>query len=82
MDQRPKVGLEFSYNEEWIAGSYYIINLIKALKELSNDKKPFLQIYCNSLDESSIIQAIGYPFIKFTYTFIDLNIVNLPEINL
>ena len=28
MDAKKRVGLVYSYNENWIAGSYYILNII------------------------------------------------------
>ena len=35
MVKRKKIALRFSYNEGWIAGAYYIMNLVHALKTFS-----------------------------------------------
>ncbi len=45
------IGLIYSVNENWIAGTYYIENLINALGSLPEIEQPFLKIYCYSEEE-------------------------------
>jgi hypothetical protein len=37
MAKRIKLGLVFKYDESWVAGSYYILNLLQALKTLPTE---------------------------------------------
>jgi glycosyltransferase involved in cell wall biosynthesis len=69
MDKRVRVGLIFSYNENWIAGSYYILNLIHSLKMLEDLLKPHLVILSSSENDFDKVSQINYPFID--YEFID-----------
>jgi glycosyltransferase involved in cell wall biosynthesis len=66
---RKRVGLVFSYNEGWIAGSYYILNLIQALNTLEDSIKPVLHIFVNEENDSEIIKNINYPYINYTNIF-------------
>jgi glycosyltransferase involved in cell wall biosynthesis len=59
-----KVGLIiFSHDESWIGGSYYVMNLIRALSLLPDEKKPVLHILSNSSDFGSI-KKTNYPYLK------------------
>ena len=64
-DDRIKIGLIFTYNENWIGGSYYILNLIKALLRVSDEIKPHLVIYCSSYSEFRKVQVTGYPYLEY-----------------
>jgi glycosyltransferase involved in cell wall biosynthesis len=64
MAQRLKIGLIYSYSDKWIAGAYYIENLISALKTLNDGDKPSLIIYTNSVDYQKVL-TLGYPYIQF-----------------
>lgn len=44
MDRRARIGFLFSYNEDWIAGTYYILNIIHALAEVAVHKQPEIVI--------------------------------------
>ncbi len=68
MASRRKIALTYSYSENWIAGSYYVINLIKALNQLQDISKPYLIILYHSLDGLNLIREINYPFISFVNT--------------
>ena len=46
MGKKRIIGLIYSVNEHWIAGTYYIENLIHALNSLPQSDQPFLKIYC------------------------------------
>jgi len=63
--ERIRIGLIFSYNKNWIAGSYYILNLIQALKLLNDNLKPSLVIISFSEDDFIKIKQINYPYISY-----------------
>lgn len=66
MAGRKKIGLFFSYNENWIGGTYYIYNLIEALKLLPADQQPHLTIIYNDEGDIEQIKTLNYPFIDFS----------------
>jgi glycosyltransferase involved in cell wall biosynthesis len=72
MGKRQSIGLIFSYDENWIGGSYYIINIVRTLCVLEDYKKPFLQILSNSESDFDKIKEINYPYIE--YLIIDINL--------
>ncbi len=67
MAQRKKVGLIFSSNESWIAGAYYILNLISALNTLEDEQKPEIYLYTknNTFDETKEVKTLNYPYISY-----------------
>jgi len=65
MAERIKIAIPFYYNENWIGGVYYIINLIKALKLLANKEKPHVIIFYNNEKSINLLKEINYPYIKF-----------------
>jgi glycosyltransferase involved in cell wall biosynthesis len=71
MAQRKKIALTYSYSENWIAGSYYVVNLIRALNQLEKSVKPHLIILHHNSTGLDLIEMIGYPFISFVNT--DIN---------
>jgi glycosyltransferase involved in cell wall biosynthesis len=62
---KKKVGLIFSYNEQWIGGTYYIINLVHALNRLNELEKPELIIFSNSKDFDLLKNETHYPYLFF-----------------
>lgn len=72
MGKRQSIGLIFSYDENWIGGSYYIINIIKTLRVLEDSKKPFLQILSYSESDFEKIKELNYPYIE--YIIIDIKL--------
>jgi len=63
--RRKKLGLIFSNNIQWIGGTYYIINLIHALRILEDNSKPELIILSNEKDYQFLLQQIDYPYISY-----------------
>ena len=63
MVERKKIALFFSYNEGWIGGTYYILSLINALKNLPDDAKPVLIIVCSTDSEFLLTQQTNYPYL-------------------
>lgn len=51
--------------KEWAGGVIYILNIISALKQLDDSKKPILYIYHRPDSPVEDIRSIGYPYIKF-----------------
>lgn len=69
--QRIRVGLVFSYNEEWIAGAYYILNIIHALKLLPEKEQPQVVLISDSKENyDRVVTDTGYLFLEyFQYPF-------------
>lgn len=66
MGKRVKVGIIYSYDENWIGGTYYYQNLIQSLNLLPDNKKPHLVILSNNVSSFDSIKEINYPFITYT----------------
>lgn len=62
---RLKIGLIFSYDEKWIGGTYYIINLIQSLEKIDNEQKPELIILSNRTDFDYLKNSTSYEFLSF-----------------
>jgi glycosyltransferase involved in cell wall biosynthesis len=60
MAQKIKLGLVFKYDEAWVAGSYYILNLIQALKTLPNNKQPEIILFTDREEDRKKVEDIGY----------------------
>lgn len=67
MVKRKRIGLIFSYNENWIGGTYYVLNLIHSLKLLEDNLKPELVIFSSSEKDFDIIETIQYPYMRFEF---------------
>jgi len=66
MDKRIRIGLRYTYNENWIGGTYYLENLIKALNTLKDNEKPeIIAIVNNHKDFFLLKKNTSYPFLKF-----------------
>lgn len=80
MADRKRVGLVFSYNEDWIAGAYYILNIIHALNTLDDSEKPVLFIFSETFENFSkvkieteypYLEYVEFPFKKPKYSFFE-----------
>lgn len=65
MARRIKVGIIYSYDENWIGGTYYYQNLIQSLNLLPDKRKPHLVILSNSFVSFDSIKELNYPFITY-----------------
>ena len=75
MGKRKRIGLIYNYYENWIAGTYYIENIIFALNSLSNDQKPLLLIYAQSEELFSQLKSkTNYPYLKYKLTSLKYDI--------
>lgn len=65
-EERTEIGLVYRYTSKWIAGGYYIQNIIFALNTLDDKDKPFLNIY--TTDEKTfedLYKLTGYPYMTY-----------------
>lgn len=66
MAKKPKIGILYSYDENWIGGAYYIQNLIKALNYLPKEEQISLYIVAQTKALFQELQKnTGYPNLKF-----------------
>lgn len=72
MAQRKQITLIYSYNDNWIGGTYYILNIIRALVSLEDELKPELLILHSTQSPVEPIENINYPYI--TYKKFDLKL--------
>lgn len=74
MAERKHLTLIYQYNDNWIGGTYYILNIVKVLNLLEDASKPFLTIVYN--DETAIdkIKELGYPYIDYQFFNIKFNV--------
>ncbi|MFN5620543.1 MAG: glycosyltransferase family 4 protein [Flavobacteriales bacterium] len=63
--KRVRVGILFSYSENWIGGSYYLLNLISALKLIEDHRKPEIVVFYKDEKDCEPIVALNYPYHKF-----------------
>jgi hypothetical protein len=60
-----KVGILFKYDEDWIGGTYYFVNLINSLNHVSVEKKPEIHVFSNERDFISLYKSTNYEFLIF-----------------
>ena len=56
MAKRKRVALIYTYNENWIGGTYYIENLISALSQLPDSQQPELIIITSVIEDAERLQ--------------------------
>jgi len=65
MAHTKKIGIAYDFDKNWVAGAYYLANIIKALRVLPTDKQPNITLlYSNDLG-LDIIKAINYQKIEY-----------------
>ena len=65
MAQRKRVGLVFSYNENWMGGTYYFVNLVKALHTVSERLKPIITVIGSSHEGFTFLKnETKYPYLE------------------
>lgn len=69
MNKKIKLGLIFTHNEQWVGGTYYILNLISALNLLSDSSKPTIIILTKNKSDFDLAQQTGYPYVQFKNPF-------------
>ena len=62
---RKRLGLIFINDEQWIGGTYYTINLVHALNNLSDNQKPEIIVFSNTKDFQQLLGETDYPYLVF-----------------
>lgn len=65
MAKRKRIGIIYSYDENWIGGTYYYQNLIQSLDLLPDELKPHLVILSEKESSFVSVKALKYPFISY-----------------
>jgi glycosyltransferase involved in cell wall biosynthesis len=66
MDKKLKIGIIFENNKGWIAGTYYYLNIIRALNTLPDNRKPVIVIISKDKnDVEFVFQQTQYPCLQF-----------------
>ena len=60
--KRLRIGLIFTGSIDWVGGIYYIHNIIRSLRELSEEKKPYLLIIPDWTTPDEYVSTLDYPF--------------------
>jgi len=66
MAERRTINLLYEDYANWTGGTYYILNIIRALKLLNDSSKPYINIVHNEKSSTDVIKSIDYPYIRFT----------------
>ena len=65
MKKRTNIGIVFDdFDGKWTGGTYYILNLIRALLTLPDKEKPCLILFLKKMSDFYLIEELGYPYIK------------------
>ncbi len=59
--KRKRLGLIFGTDKQWIAGSYYLMNVVHALNSLPDAEKPYIVFLTNSENEATV-RSLNYPY--------------------
>ncbi len=74
MAQGKRIGIIYSYNEDWIGGAYYIQNLIRSLNYLPKTEQIQLHILASDKQAFEELKKVtGYPKMKFVSHAIHYN---------
>ncbi|WP_052323745.1 glycosyltransferase family 1 protein [Flavihumibacter sp. ZG627] len=65
MGDRKKIALTYYYSENWIAGAYYVANIISAINSLDDVEKPEIYLVHSRMEGLELIKNINYPYINF-----------------
>ena len=66
MDSRKRIGLLFRYNENWIGGTYYLLNLVHALNALPDRTKPEIAIITEREKNFLYVkEETNYPYLRY-----------------
>lgn len=65
MDDRKRITLIYQYNDNWIGGTYYILNIVKSLNYLPDAEKPFVILIHDRGSSTTLIEQVRYPYINF-----------------
>lgn len=63
--KRNKIGLIYQPTTSWIAGSYYVLNIVHSLNTVADEDKPLIVVFCkcdNDFDDMK--SQTSYPYLK------------------
>ena len=65
MGRRTVIGVVYQPDSNWIGGTYYILNLVQALKTCADVDLPIVKVYCNShKDFVEFSNITKYPYLR------------------
>jgi len=67
MGKRKRLGLIFGYDDQWIGGTYYTLNLIQSFKTLPDDLQPTIVVFSTQADFQRLSQEVSYPYLTFEF---------------
>lgn len=63
--KREKIGLRYQPTSNWIAGSYYVLNIVHALNTIADSEKPVIVVFCNTDEDfDDLKKQTSYPYLK------------------
>lgn len=62
-NKRFRLGIIFKFSSNWMGGIIYILNIIKTLDHLSDDKKPQIILFY-SVNLEKYVEEINYPYLE------------------
>jgi glycosyltransferase involved in cell wall biosynthesis len=65
LSTRKRLGLIFINDDQWVGGTYYIINLIHALNLMKEEEKPEIVAFSNFEDFSKLQIETKYAYLKY-----------------
>lgn len=75
MDRRSEIAVIYSYSKNWIGGTYYVQNLVKALNSLEDGCKPVVNVYTQDKKTFDTFKSITeYPYLNYRYFSTNISI--------
>lgn len=74
MAKKRRIALIYQYNENWIGGTYYIENLVAALKLLEDSQQPLLYVFTDPKDFEKLKYLSGYKYLFYKSYSVRLNL--------
>ena len=71
--KRKKIGILFSHNENWIGGTYYLLNLISSFNALDDKEKPQVIILSKNKSDFDVAKSTNYPYLNYLNFVIPYN---------
>lgn len=63
--ERKRIMLPFQDYEGWTGGTYYILNIIRALNKIDDRDKPLITIFHTPGSSVELVEKIGYPYLEY-----------------
>lgn len=80
MDKRKKIAIIAIYNEKWIGGTYYIINIINSFELLPEQTKPTIDLYVKNTNAIEEFKKLIF-YTNLNFIIINNNVSLLKKIN-